>query len=135
MPRSDVPRSHGRRSARKPSEGPRAGPSEAIVAVRVRPRASRAGVGGTYPGASGPALLVSVSEPAVDGRATKAVLAAVADALDLPSSRVLLRTGDRSRDKLLTILDPPSDLPARLAALLDRGTGPSAPGGTTGAGA
>lgn len=135
MPRSDVPRSHGPRSERLASTGPRPDTSEAIVAVRVRPRASRAAVGGAYAGASGPALLVSVSEPAVDGRATKAVLAAVAEALGLPRSRVLLRTGDRSRDKLLTIIDPPSDLPARLAELLERGTGPTEPAGTSGAGA
>ena len=63
------------------------------------------------------ALVVAVQEPAVDGRATGAVLEAVAKALDLPRSRVRLRSGDRSRDKLLTIIDPPADLAQRLAAL------------------
>ena len=63
--------------------------------------------------------MVAVREPAVDGRATQAVLVAVADALGLPRSRVLLRAGERSRDKLLTIVDPPPDLAERLAALRD----------------
>lgn len=96
-------------------------PPEATVAVRVRPRASRTAVGGAYDGPAGPALVVAVQEPAVDGRATAAVLEAVAAALGLPRARVRLRSGDRSRDKLLTIVDPPTDLAQRLAAL--RGTG------------
>lgn len=74
-------------------------------------------MGGSYPGPHGPALVVAVQEPAVDGRATRAVLAAVAEALGVPRSRVLLRTGERSRDKVLTIVDPPADLAQRLQAL------------------
>ena len=100
---------------------------DATVAVRVRPRSSRAGVGGCYQGVHGAALVVSVLEPAVDGRATQAVLSAVAEALGLPRSRVRLRTGERSRDKLLTIVDPPTDLGARLTTLLG---GPGDGGGT-----
>ena len=91
---------------------------DATVAVRVRPRSSRTGVGGSYAGANGPALLVSVQAPAVDGRATRAVLEAVAEALGLPRSRVRLRTGERSRDKVLTIVDPPADLTERWNTLL-----------------
>jgi uncharacterized protein YggU (UPF0235/DUF167 family) len=100
---------------------------DATVAVRVRPRSARAGVGGRYAGVNGPALIVSVLEPAVDGRATQAVLRAVAEALGLPRSRVRLRTGERSRDKLLTIVDPPPDLAARLTTLLGE---PADDGGT-----
>lgn len=69
--------------------------------------------------------MVAVREPAVDGRATQAVLAAVAQALGLPRSRVLLRTGERSRDKLLSIVDPPADLADRVRAL----GGPAMTGG------
>ena len=75
-----------------------AAPTEVTFAVRVRPRASRTLVGGSHPGAHGPALVVAVQEPAVDGRATKAVLEAVAAALDVPRSRVLLRSGDPEAD-------------------------------------
>lgn len=91
--------------------------AEATIAVRVRPRAARPGVGGGYQGVHGPALVVAVREPAVDGRATMAVLDAIARALGIPRAQVLLRTGERSRDKLLTVLDPPADLAQRLRVL------------------
>jgi uncharacterized protein YggU (UPF0235/DUF167 family) len=94
---------------------------EAIVPVRVRPRASRTAVGGSYEGVNGTALVVAVQEPAVDGRATRAVLDAVAAALGLARSRVVLRAGERSRDKLLTVIDPPTDLLDRLRVLFSGG--------------
>lgn len=112
--------------------------AEAIVAVRVRPRATRPAVGGSYAGPHGPALVVAVREPAVEGRATRAVLDAVADALGVPRARVLLRTGERGRDKLLTIVDPPADLAQRLRALRDgensSGSDASRPGDAPSAG-
>lgn len=91
------------------------------MAVRVRVRASRTAVGGSYDGLHGAALVVAVREPAVEGRASRAVLVAVADALGLARNQVLLRTGERSRDKLLTVLDPPADLDSRLRTLRDGG--------------
>jgi uncharacterized protein YggU (UPF0235/DUF167 family) len=93
--------------------------AEVTVAVRVRPRASKATVGGSYGGAYGPAILVAVPEAAVGGRATRAALDAVARALRLGRDQVRLRTGERSRDKLFTIIDPPADLPERLRVLRD----------------
>ena len=92
---------------------------EVTVAVRVRPRASRTAVGGAHAGPHGPAIVVAVKEPAVDGRATQAALDAVAKALDLSRSQVRLRTGERGRDKLFTVIDPPADLMNRLRALRD----------------
>jgi uncharacterized protein YggU (UPF0235/DUF167 family) len=64
----------------------------------------------------------------VDGRATQAVLEAVARALGVPRSRVLLRTGERSRDKLLTIVDPPADLADRVRTLLNGTDAPESGG-------
>ncbi len=91
----------------------------AAFPVRVRPGASRTRVGGRYDGPLGPALIVAVSAPAVDGRATEAVLRAVAAALGVPRRTVQVRTGHRSRDKVL-LLDPaPDDLPDRVARLRD----------------
>jgi uncharacterized protein YggU (UPF0235/DUF167 family) len=107
--------------------------TEATVAVRVRPRAARTAVGGVYPGPHGPALVVAVHEPAVDGRATRAVLDAVADALGVSRSRVRRRPGEPRRDKLLTIVDPPADLAERVRTLRDGGspsTGDGAPSGS-----
>ena len=95
--------------------------ADVTIAVRVRPRASRVTVGGSYGGTYGPAILVAVREPAIDGRATQAALEAVARALGLGRDQVRLRTGERSRDKLFTVIDPPADLPERLQALHDGG--------------
>ena len=69
------------------------------VAVRVRPGASRTAVGGVR----GEALVVAVSAPAVDGRATEAALRALADALGVRRRHVRLVTGATSRDKVVEI--------------------------------
>lgn len=87
--------------------------------VRVRPGASRTRVGGRYEGPYGPALVVAVSAVPVEGKATKAVLVAVAKALGVRRSAVTVRVGETSRDKLLRISDPPSDLARRVAVLRD----------------
>ncbi|MBR7828587.1 DUF167 domain-containing protein [Actinospica sp. MGRD01-02] len=76
---------------------------------------ARARVGGSYGDAG--ALVVAVTERAVDGRATAAAVEAVAAALGLPKSAVTLHTGAASRDKVLLVRDPPADLADRLAAL------------------
>jgi uncharacterized protein YggU (UPF0235/DUF167 family) len=89
------------------------------VAVRVRPGASRARVGGRYDGPWGPAVVVAVAAPAVDGRATEAARRALAEALGLRPARLALRTGATSRDKLFTIDQPPADLAERVRKLRD----------------
>lgn len=93
--------------------------AQATVAVRAKPGASRTRVGGRYDGSLGPAVIVSVTAPPVDGRATEAVRRALADALAVPASSVELRTGANGRDKLFTIANPPADLESRITALRD----------------
>ncbi len=87
------------------------------VAIRVRPGASRTKVGGCYDGALGPALIVAVGAPAVDGRATEAVLVALARALGVRRRQVSLHIGQTSRDKVVAIVDPPVDVEDRLTRL------------------
>jgi uncharacterized protein YggU (UPF0235/DUF167 family) len=89
------------------------------IAVRVKPGSSRARVGGCYAGPHGPALVVAVNAPAVDGRATEATRRALADALGLRAAAVTLRTGATSRDKLFGVDDPPADLADRVRGLRD----------------
>jgi uncharacterized protein YggU (UPF0235/DUF167 family) len=89
------------------------------IAVRVKPGASRTRVGGRYDGPHGPALVVAVGAPAVDGRATAAALRAVAAALGLRPAAVELRGGAASRDKLFAVVDPPADLAERVRRLRD----------------
>jgi uncharacterized protein len=92
-----------------------------VVAVRVKPGASRARVGGRHEGPLGVALVLAVQERAVDGRATEAARVALAGALGVPRSSVSLKSGAASKDKLFVVEDPPSDLDDRLARLLQAG--------------
>ena len=88
------------------------------IAVRVRPGARRTAVGGTYPGPYGPALIVAVTAPAVDGRANTATVDAVANALGLRRRQISIAVGATARDKLIDIDNAPADLPDRVAHLL-----------------
>jgi uncharacterized protein len=76
------------------------------VAVRVKPGARGNSVGGTYSGRHGPALVVSVTAPPVDGRATEAVVAALAAAFGVPARQISLVSGQRSRDKIFEVVGP-----------------------------
>ena len=64
----------------------RAEPGGVSVRVKVQPRARRAGLQGLAPGVDGPRLKLAVTEAPEDGRANKAVCAALARALDMPPS-------------------------------------------------
>ena len=83
------------------------------IAVWVRPGSAHPGVGGEHDGA----LVVRVSERAVDGRATAAALAAVAAAFGVRRHAVTLVAGATSRRKLV---DVPGADPAVLDRLLKR---------------
>lgn len=75
----------------------------ARIMLRVKPGSSRTRVGGAY----GPvgALVVAVTAPAVDGRATEAALRAVAEAFGLRRRAVALVSGATSRDKVVELPD------------------------------
>jgi len=87
------------------------------IPVRVRPGAGRTRVGGSYDGPHGPALIVAVGAPAVDGKATEAVRRALADALRVRPADVALKLGATSRDKVFTVAAPGETIVARLAEL------------------
>lgn len=89
------------------------------VAVRVKPAASRTRVGGRYDGPHGPALVVAVNAPAVDGRATEAARRALAEALQVRPATITLRAGVASRDKLFTVSGASAPVCDRLTALRD----------------
>jgi uncharacterized protein len=91
--------------------------------IRVTPGASRPGVGGEYPRPGEPALRVSVRERAVDGRASRAALALVAEALDVPARSIRLDVGARSRDKLVSIeVDDAAAATVKLRSLRSKST-------------
>ncbi|MEV6369172.1 DUF167 domain-containing protein [Micromonospora sp. WP24] len=94
-------------------------PDRLTVAVRVKPGSARSRVGGRFDGPHGPALVIAVNAPAVDGRATEAARRALAGALDVRPSAVSLRAGAASRDKLFLIERPGPALPELLRRLRD----------------
>jgi uncharacterized protein len=69
-----------------------------LITVHVHPRSSRAKLV-----RNGRLLEVWVHAPAVDGAANKAVLQAVASEFGLAASAVRLRSGARSRTKLIDV--------------------------------
>jgi uncharacterized protein YggU (UPF0235/DUF167 family) len=117
---------------RTPADRPAAGGGTGVVrvAVRVRPAASRTRAGGRYDGPHGPALVVAVGAPAVDGRATEAVRRALADALGVRPAAVILTVGATSRDKVFSVDAPAAAVEARLGELRD-GTPPVGEPGAT----
>lgn len=89
--------------------------SELRVAVRVRPGASRAAVGGRY-GAD--QLVVAVAERAVDGAANRAVIAALAAAFAVRRTDVEIVGGRTARSKTVTVAGDLAELDRRLRELL-----------------
>ena len=69
------------------------------VTIWVQPGSARPGVGGEREGA----LVVRVSAPAVDGRATAAALAAIAAAFGVRPRAVRLVSGATSRTKVVEV--------------------------------
>ena len=69
------------------------------ITIRVRPGSAREAVGGSYDGA----LVVRVSAPAVEGRATAAALAAIAAAFGVRPRAVRLVSGATSRTKVVDV--------------------------------
>jgi uncharacterized protein (TIGR00251 family) len=69
------------------------------LAVRVIPRARRTEMAGRR----GPAILIRLSAPPVDGAANLALVAFLAERLGLPQSRVAIVRGGTARDKTVAI--------------------------------
>ena len=77
--------------------------SDFTVTVRVRPGASRTRVGGRYGDGPERILVVAVTERAVGGAATEAVLVALARAFGVRRRHVALVTGATARTKVVRI--------------------------------
>ena len=72
---------------------------QAVLSVRVQPRASRNEVAGLV----GDTLKIKLTAPPVEGEANDACLAFLAKLLDLASSRLAILHGAHSRTKLIRI--------------------------------
>jgi uncharacterized protein (TIGR00251 family) len=73
--------------------------SDAIIDVRVMPRASKSGIAGTR----GNALLVRLHAAPVDGAANAELIEVLADALGVPKRAVSIVAGERIRQKRVRI--------------------------------
>lgn len=86
------------------------------ITIRVKPGSSRTRVGGRYGDDS---LVVAVEARPIDGGANEAVLAALAEALDVRPHRVHLVQGHTARTKVVAIeTDDPDTLRERVGELL-----------------
>jgi uncharacterized protein (TIGR00251 family) len=72
----------------------------AVIDIRVIPRARRSAVDGLRNGA----FLIRLAAPPVDGAANGALVAFLADALDLPRRDITIVAGEKSRTKRVQIL-------------------------------
>jgi uncharacterized protein YggU (UPF0235/DUF167 family) len=87
------------------------------VAIKVHPGARRPGVLGRVPDVAGTRLKIAVAEPPEDGRANRAVCAALAEALRVPVASVSILHGAGLRQKTLLVAGDPAALTEKLAAL------------------
>jgi uncharacterized protein YggU (UPF0235/DUF167 family) len=104
--------------------------SEGIeLAVRATPRAGRDGIDGVVVDAAGAAwLAVRVTAPPDGGRANRAVMELLAEALGVPASALRLTAGATSRRKRFLVTGDPDLLAVRVAvgAARDPGNGTAA---------
>ena len=70
-----------------------------ILRLRVVPRAARDAVQGVL----GDALKIRLQSPAVEGRANEALQSFLAEALGLRKGQVSIRTGEKSRNKIVRV--------------------------------
>ncbi len=81
-----------------------------LLTLHIQPGAKKTEVCGLH----GDALKIRLAAPPVDGKANAALLAFVADRLDLPKSAVSLKSGQTSRRKVVEVAGPPADAVQRL---------------------
>jgi uncharacterized protein (TIGR00251 family) len=72
---------------------------DAVLDIRVIPRASKPGVAGTRDGA----ILVRLAAPPVDGAANAELIEILAAALDRPRRDVAIIAGERGRTKRVRV--------------------------------
>ncbi len=74
-------------------------PEGILLNVKAQPRSSKAGVDGLL----GDAVKVRIRCAPVDGKANKELIETLADAFDLPKSRVLFKSGETSKTKRILL--------------------------------
>ena len=89
----------------------------ALLRVRLTPKGGR----NALVRREGDVLYARVAAPPVDGAANRALIALLAETLDIARSRITFQSGQTSRDKVLRVEGLDADtLSARLEAVLPR---------------
>ena len=89
------------------------------VALKVAPKAARAGIAGVEADAAGRTLLkVRVTEAPEGGKANAAVIKLLAKAWKLPKGALRATAGAKDRRKTLLVTGDPDDLAPRLRSWL-----------------
>ena len=70
-----------------------------VINVKAQPRSSKSGIDGL----AGDAVKVRIRSAPVDGKANKELVETIADAFDLPKSRVEVRSGETSKQKRILL--------------------------------
>ncbi len=71
-----------------------------LLNVRAQPRSSRSGIDGLF----GDAVKVRIRCAPVDGKANRELVETLADAFDLPKSRVVFKSGETSKTKRILLV-------------------------------
>ena len=74
-------------------------PEGIVLNVKAQPRSSRAGIDGLL----GDAVKVRIRCAPVDGKANKELVETLADAFNLPKSRVIFKSGETSKTKRILL--------------------------------
>jgi hypothetical protein len=89
------------------------------VALKVAPRAARAGIAGVEADAAGrPLLKIRVTEAPEGGKANAAVVKLLAKAWKLPKGTLEITAGAKDRRKTLLVAGDPDELAPRLRSWL-----------------
>ena len=92
-------------------------PARAILRLdlQVQPNARRSGFAGLY----GERLKVRIAAPAIDDKANQLLLDFLAERFQLPTGKVMIRQGERSRAKVVEISGVGPDMLAAISHLAD----------------
>ena len=88
-----------------------------VVAVRAAPKARREGIEGVIAGPRGAALKIAVGAAPAGGQANARLIEMLAEALDVPKSKISIQAGTTSRDKLFFVVGEPDALARTVARL------------------
>jgi hypothetical protein len=86
--------------------------SRLTLTLHIQPGAKKTEIAGTH----GDALKIRLAAPPVDGKANAALLAFIADTLDVAKQAVSLKSGQTSRRKVVEVDGAPADTEQRLTA-------------------